>query len=387
MISIKTTPDYWFTIEPYVYINIANKCALLYNTLDRVTIESDKTEVITLMQEILQEENCGVSLLTNEQYQQKEINAFVNELREKYMGDIIDVTLSNGKPVQLLPYVNYPHKREIKYNFHMFEYILDTISKISIHVDHTTDITKLIYFLQSAPDNLTLNIIGGIGEIKKRNELLSFLDMHPSQKNILCSYINIIVLEPAYQNNFSYKVSIDFPVDTQQLNRSMQLLLNQPLPFEYFFEVTSENDCQQVNQLIEKYKIEKYHLNPVYTGENINFFEENVFLTKEDILSNSMSIKDFYINKSININDFGTINIMPNGNVYANVNHPILGNIYTHSLYEIVQNEMERGRSWLRIRNQAPCNTCIYQWLCPSPSNYEIAIGRPNLCHVEQQQI
>ena len=127
MISIKTTPDYWFTIEPYVYINIANKCALLYNTLDRVTIESDKTEVITLMQEILQEENCGVSLLTNERYQQKEINPFVNELREKYMGDIIDVTLSNGKPVQLFPYVNYSHKREIKYNFHMLEYILDTI--------------------------------------------------------------------------------------------------------------------------------------------------------------------------------------------------------------------------------------------------------------------
>ena len=26
--------DYWFTIEPYVFINIANNCALLYNTYD-----------------------------------------------------------------------------------------------------------------------------------------------------------------------------------------------------------------------------------------------------------------------------------------------------------------------------------------------------------------
>lgn len=43
----------------------------------------------------------------------------------------------------------------------------------------------------------------------------------------------------------------------------------------------------------------------------------------------------------------------------------------------------EEGKSWFNIRNQPPCNSCIYQWLCPPPSNYEIAIGRPNLCHVK----
>ena len=86
----------------------------------------------------------------------------------------------------------------------------------------------------------------------------------------------------------------------------------------------------------------------------------------------------------MNIYDFGKINIMPNGDVYANLNHPILGNIYTDSLYEIVHKEVEEGKSWLRIRNEAPCNDCVYQWLCPPPSNYEIAIGRSNLCHVKQ---
>lgn len=75
---------------------------------------------------------------------------------------------------------------------------------------------------------------------------------------------------------------------------------------------------------------------------------------------------------------------MPNGDVYANVNHSALGNISTHSIHGIVQKELEEGKSWLRIRNHAPCNTCIYQWLCPSPSDYEIVIGRPNLCRVKQ---
>ena len=39
---MNTSTDYWFTIEPYVYVNITDKYALLYNTLDKVTIESTK---------------------------------------------------------------------------------------------------------------------------------------------------------------------------------------------------------------------------------------------------------------------------------------------------------------------------------------------------------
>jgi pseudo-rSAM protein len=170
----------------------------------------------------------------------------------------------------------------------------------------------------------------------------------------------------------------------KQWNKSMRVLLNQDFPLEFVFNVTSSDDYQQVEQLIEQYQIEKYSLKPKYTGENIIFFRENVFLTKEDILSTSMSIKDFFSKQSINTHDFGKINIMPNGDAYANVNHPALGNIYTHGIHEIVQKELDEGRSWLRIRNQAPCSTCLYQWLCPSPSDHEIAIGRPNLCHVKQ---
>ena len=94
-------------------------------------------------------------------------------------------------------------------------------------------------------------------------------------------------------------------------------------------------------------------------------------------------IKDFFNRQSMNLYDFGKINIVSNGDVYANLNHPSIGNIYIDNIYEIVQKEIDEGLSWLRIRNQAPCKDCAYQWLCPPPSNYEIIIGRPNLCHVK----
>jgi hypothetical protein len=150
----------------------------------------------------------------------------------------------------------------------------------------------------------------------------------------------------------------------------------------YIFDVTSDEDSHQADHFVEQFQIEKYRLNPVYTGDNLRFFEKNVYLNKEDILFTSMTVKDFFARQSINLYDFGKINIMPNGDVYANLNHPMLGNIYSNNLHEIVHKEVDEGKSWFRIRNQVPCNDCVYQWLCPSPSNHEIAIGRSNLCHL-----
>jgi len=97
-----------------------------------------------------------------------------------------------------------------------------------------------------------------------------------------------------------------------------------------------------------------------------------------------MTMKDFFARQAMNLYDFGKITILPNGDVYANLNHPSLGNIHVNNIQEILHKEVEEGKSWFRVRNQAPCTDCVYQWICPSPSNYEIAIGRSNLCHVKE---
>ena len=114
---MERTNDYWFMIEPYVHINIANGYMLLYNTLDKETIISNNEKVINLLEELLQDENCGVTILKNEQYRQNDIHSFITNLREKYMGDIIDISLSKGKPIQILPHTNFCNKRNEKYNF------------------------------------------------------------------------------------------------------------------------------------------------------------------------------------------------------------------------------------------------------------------------------
>ena len=385
MITKKETTNYWFKIEPYVHISIVNSNVLLYNTFDGSFIESKDIEIVKLLKETLLKENCGVVLLTAERYNLDNIRKFIMELRAKYMGDIIDIELSKSKPVQIMPFTSLLNIQELfkKQNFPTGKKILEYLSEISIYVDYNTNIMDLNSFLRSLPNISTVNIIGNLKDVANYKELLLVLDQFPSLKKITCNYSNVISLQPEFVNNFSYSILINYPIDISKWNYSRRLLLNQSIPFECIFEVTSMDNYSQINKFIEEFGIEKHQLKPVYTGDNIDFFKENVFLTKDDILSTPLSSTDFFINQSMNIFDFGKIAIMSNGDIYANVNYPILGNIHTHSIYEIISKELEEGRSWLRIRNQAPCNTCLYQWFCPSPSNYEIAIGRPNLCHVK----
>lgn len=308
---MERTSDYWFMIEPYVHINIANGYMLLYNTLDKETIISNNEKVINLLEELLQDENCGVTILKNEQYRQNDIHSFITNLREKYMGDIIDISLSKGKPIQILPHTNFCNKRNEKYNFIKNANLLHFLNEIIIHLDHILDQDKLIDYLQSMPDNITYSISGDLKHIAKFDKLVDFLNQYNSSKKIICNYINFAIPASVCKNIFLYKIHIHFPIDIKQLIITTQSLKDQNNLFELIFDIASLDDYLKAWEIIEEYQIDKYQFNPIYTGYNIDFFKENVFLKKSDILSTSMSIKDFFIKQMINNNDFGKINIMP----------------------------------------------------------------------------
>lgn len=376
--------NYWFTIEPYVFVGFSEKEVVLYNTLDREIIESDKSEVIELLCETLQKENCGVLFLPYYRYNHPDIKKFIYQLREKFMGDILAVNMSKCKPVQLLPYYNFSRKTVNYKDVYLSDNknVLENLSEINIHLDSTISDKNLIPILKSIPNIVTLHVVGNLKDILNHEELLCFLANYSCDKYIICQYINLTSLRIEL-TDFKFKILVDFPIEIKEWDQVQDVICTKSLDVEYIFNVTTEKDCSQVEMLVENYKIGKFQIEPIYTGENILFFKKYVYLSKEDILSASISIKDFFIRQSMNTYDFGKINIMPNGDVYANVNHPMLGNIYKDSIYDLVKKETEVGKSWFRIRNQFPCNSCVYQWFCPSPSKYEIAIGHSNLCNVK----
>lgn len=137
-----------------------------------------------------------------------------------------------------------------------------------------------------------------------------------------------------------------------------------------------------MENLISAFRIEKYKIEPVYTRENLNFFRENIYIDKDDMFSKTLSIREIFRNQKLNSNFFGSLFILPNGNVKANMNTPVIGNIQTDTLLSLIYKEMVDNTAWRMIRDLHPCSKCLYQFICPAPSNYEIAIGKPNLCHI-----
>lgn len=151
------------------------------------------------------------------------------------------------------------------------------------------------------------------------------------------------------------------------------------------FPVTSITQFELATSLIQKNDLKEYEIIPIFAGNNKAFFEENIFMTKEEFKDINLSRRQIFINMALNIHYFGKLTIMPDGQIYANVNKESVGDIDT-PVYDMIFKEMTDGHSWLSVRDFEPCSNCVFQWLCPSPGNYEYALNKPNLCHVFRQE-
>ena len=386
--------DYWFTVEPYVYITFSCDSCLLYNTLDGVTIEVSQVKIIQLLQSLSAGQNCGTTSFSGKLLLDDDFYDFIVKLRSKFMGDVIDVSLSSGQPVQLLPILNLQNdvnKLQRESYRSVGEFVMQYLFEVTIDFGQTINRQEksileenFCTFFNTIANVKIINLID-IWSYPDLEELIAVLQITHSIKNINCSYEKITAnnLLKIHKDKFSFSIIVDFPLDNEKLENTWKILFEDNWTSEIIFEVTCEENCAQVDDIINKYKIVNYQIRPKFTGKNLSFFEENLFLSKKDILEETLSLREIFAHQALNTFDFGKITVLGNGDVYANPKFPPLGNIATHSIQEMLYKEMNEGHSWLRIRNQAPCSDCIYQWLCPSPSDYEIVIGKPNLCHIK----
>ncbi len=180
-----------------------------------------------------------------------------------------------------------------------------------------------------------------------------------------------------WHNKIRFNILVDQKVN---INRLVAVLNDIDVSFLPTFLIFSEQDYLRVEQISTTFN---GNIVPLYDGQNIDFFESSIFISQEDILASGLSKREVFMRQAANIHHFGKLTILLDSKVYADVNQVPLGTI-DDTPYSLVYKEFTEGKSWFRIRDLAPCKDCIYQWLCPSPSNYETVIGRPDLCHVKQ---
>ena len=136
---------------------------------------------------------------------------------------------------------------------------------------------------------------------------------------------------------------------------------------------------------VNENNIENYSIQPYFNGDNTAFFEENVYISKDDILckENVVTMKDVFIKQTINLNQFGKLFILNNGKIHTSLLRKPIGEFGKDSIHSILYKELKENKNLYKTRDKLiPCKNCLYNFLCPPISNYEKVIKKQNLCNV-----
>ncbi|RHJ75310.1 TIGR04150 pseudo-rSAM protein [Parabacteroides sp. AM08-6] len=400
---------YWLMIEPDTFIWKKKNRMLAYNTVNGGMLplncsDSWDDKYTTLMNP----DNLYCVELTDIDFQDTLFAESINSLTENGFAKLFVQKEGEDRPVSLYPLLSVQRSRakflkkpEILEYENFLRYIQEVVIYLNGNEKDANGLFKQQPYFLAGQGTLDYSLLGSflervkvstVGSIKICGKdifayeafrpLLGELDKIHAAKELYVSCSQLIEhaneIKIAGSEQFKWKITVDcwHPFVAQLL----PLLAD--VHVEWVFYVTSLEDCESAENIIETNGLEKYQVKPLFTGDNLSFFEEYIYLTEEDLRTIRLNKRQVFANMALNVDDFGKLTVLPDGEIYANVNMPALGNLQRNDISHLVKDEILYGKSWLRVREQQPCSECLYQWLCQSPSSYELAIGKSNLCHI-----
>ena len=413
----------WLFLEPYVHLLRRNDTLFLYNSINKETLEfTTSPAVYALAGQLENPENGCVSPVSANQLKDRDILNFINRLRETFMGDLLDPTWSEGKPVNIFPEVIVKHSLEKKKHVkaHLIPdldprnyiqeltlfVITDTVKKLAPFSDaflqfsfpacrtSNQEVMKinLADSIMHEINNYTPSLIhisgSNIFSYPDLEGLIKLMAVSPFQKkyhliskNWEADSVNRILA----QKNTSLALYITFPTHPDTIASNLRTLRDSKFlkKLEFNFVIRDADELQRSQEIIQILDLENIYFKPYFTGENLEFFRENIFVSREEILAAQPDQQQVLSRLSVNETDFGKFSITPDGAVYANLNDPELGNASKYTFTQLIEREIDSGVSWGRTRKKViPCKDCIYHFLCPPISSYEIFMKRFNFCDV-----
>ena len=412
---------YWFYIDTYVHIFLKNDSLLLYNSYTGKILEYKGNEyIIKLAKRLMAPQNLQVILLTESDLDQSSICGFVSDIRKNFMGDLIDVSYSSGKPILMTPFVK--NQMDVKFlkedkDRSVGEDIISYLTEISLYINDNCNqscsicrkaykqflcctakkngnselkmnhITSLISEIKHS--NLSrVNILGGdFFSYNELNGLISIIKALNCEKNYYSYYHNILL----HRNKLKHIADIDslltvivnFPLIEGKLQEALIAIKCSEVKTRLMFIINDTNDFKASEFIAMKYEIKNTSYIPYFNGNNMPFFEENLFITKEELESEQVPSKEIHARGFVNPLNFGRLLVFPGGQVYANVNDSVLGNIVKDSIYNLLSKELVDGISWRKFRrNVKPCKSCLFSNLCPPITNYNLVTKRYNFCRI-----
>jgi pseudo-rSAM protein len=246
------------------------------------------------------------------------------------------------------------------------------------------DIQNIVSVVQNS-QNLFLsniNLVGNIFTYTHFNSLIDFISYSEFNFTIIVTIEDMKAhIKDLKKINWPENVRFNVLITSILEHQLVSLSKIKACIFVTLLVCTEKEYNKYLDEFVNIPVYEDAHIIPLFIGCNEDFFKEVVYTNIEDIDEIILQKREIFMHQTLNASDFGKLTIFPDGFIYGNVNMEPLGTVKEY-IYSLVYKEFTEGGSWFRIRNMEPCLSCIYQWLCPSPSNYELVIGKPNLCKI-----
>lgn len=406
---------YWLYLEPYVFVFEGRQGAIIYNTLSASVVSVNSDIVLPFVHDLNLAENGYCIEVSEEQVQEESMAFFIKELRDKFSGDLVPVMGTGKKPFILKPIMNLvydPDKFEKDLGKSLDENLLHYLHEVTLYLD--SECKNDCLYCQQFYKQFTFctkrghreKLVLSIDDYSKLIELLKLIGLHTinlvvndfSKYSLFWCIIDLLSNSDFKVNVFTHYLNLNDEVLAWNVKQKMVhfiLLADAEISEEIVFDISScfssalwkfpvlsSEDCLRVNQLKEKYVID-VELVPFFNGDNDDFFSENVYTDVEDLFTIPLSKREIFARQALNVNLFGKLFVMSDGEVYSNMVSSSLGNLKEDSLNGLIFKEFSTKNSWLLKRDKEPCSDCVYRYLCPSPSNYELVMGRFNLCNIK----
>jgi pseudo-rSAM protein len=403
---------YYLGILPQVYCARQSSILLLYNTKTGDFIKSDNISLIDIVEKMHEKKHLGV-ILFDDLLIEASTKLLIEECLQKHIFISYDFKEDEDypKPVPLMPVLNLQNDVEKRKNGFSDKNLMENLLNVYVYLTgncgqdckHCGEYHKQTTFCTKSNDDFLEK--SNLDRLLSQLPYSSMLKLYFLGGNILCypyldfllEYLNSKELKAHFVFHYKHidnenildffanqfiEIVFDEEIETDYFARNDNLIRRENLKFSFL--VSSEEEYNNINSIIEEYDLRNTSVLPFYNGSNIDFFSENIYLNEADILSYDDD-KQRYIfsHQKLNTNHFGTLYVLPSGDVRASFFTERLCNLAKDQLSDIVRKELFENSSWRKIRDQQPCCDCLYQYLCPSPSNYELAIGKPNLCKVK----
>ncbi len=401
---------FWFYLEPYVFFEIKKEEVIIVNMLDSSIIVNNDKRIIDIVSSLIKHKNAGVCYISKADSQSQNISGFISKIRSLYMGDLIPVNLAPNKPMQFLPQIDFCKDDDCKKLARIYSSkSLNTLLKeVSIYVSGQCSTFCGYCSSYYKQFSCCTKEIHGIMAVPELGQVLSKLSKSGIRKiNLLC----IQALSKEYYKDFfkmlgtfkgiplniilNYKslcpdnefllresrLKITLIIDDSSINGELEKdfhLFSENTNF--LFPLSSENYYDDIMNFVNKHNITDYKIIPALNGHNKKIITKLIYIRKKEI-THSIEKKTIELNKLLNCNFWGKFIILPNGDVLSDFYSKVRGNIFKDSIIDLIDKEISLKDSfWLRTRNNTICNKCVFQHLCPPPSNYELFLNKPAIC-------